>query len=93
MSTTRDYASLTPESMLVRKACAEALTAHGFPIREATLSTMATRGGGPPFGLFNRRVIYNWGAALEWARGKVSPAAPTASERRKVIEQLAAAGA
>jgi hypothetical protein len=89
----REYDWLTPESMLVRKACAEALTAHGFPIREATLSTMATRGGGPAFCLFNKRVIYNWGIALEWARAKVSPAAPTASERRKVIEQLAAAEA
>src|SRR5260370_27417858 len=36
--------NLTPETRLRRKAVAEASTAHGFPIKEKTLATIASRG-------------------------------------------------
>jgi hypothetical protein len=41
--------ALGPDTLLRRKATAEALTAAGFPTAEKTLATKATRGGGPPY--------------------------------------------
>ena len=38
-----------PDALLTRKATAEALTAAGYPVQEATLATKAGRGGGPRF--------------------------------------------
>ncbi len=72
--------SLTPETKLRRKAAAEALTAAGFPVSETSLSTMATRGGGPPYRKFGRIPLYEWGAALEWARGRLSKPVKSTSE-------------
>jgi hypothetical protein len=51
---------------------AAALTAAGYPISAKTLSGKATRGGGPPYGLFAGRALYRWGAALVWARSHVT---------------------
>jgi hypothetical protein len=41
-----------PDVRLTRERTAEALTALGYPISPRTLSTKATRGGGPPYSLF-----------------------------------------
>jgi hypothetical protein len=59
--------------LLSRSASALALTNEGFPVSVATLATMATRGGGPPYQLFGRRALYRWGDSLKWARGRLSP--------------------
>jgi hypothetical protein len=65
---------------LGRKETAAALTAHGFPIAEATLATMASRGGGPPFSRFGSRVVYKWGDALAWANARlIGPATSTSA--------------
>ena len=45
-------------------------TALGFPIKAKTLSTKATRGGGPPYQLFGPWVLYRWGDALKWAQAR-----------------------
>ncbi len=58
------------DALLTRDATAAALTAAGYPISAKTLSGKATRGGGPPYGLFAGRALYRWGAALDWARGR-----------------------
>lgn len=68
------------DAKLTRKATAEALTAAGFPISDKTLSTMATRGGGPLYQLFGRKPLYRWGDALEWAKGRLSKPVRTTSE-------------
>jgi len=65
--------------MLTRDAVAAALKAAGFPITAATLATKATRGGGPPYRLFGRRPLCEWGPTLEWARGRLSPPVPNTS--------------
>ena len=70
----------TLDAKLTRKATAEALTAAGFPVREKTLATMATRGGGPLYQLFGRKPLYVWGEALEWAQSRLSKAVRTTSE-------------
>jgi hypothetical protein len=69
-----------PETLLRRKATAEALTAKGYPCSEKTLATKATRGGGPPYRLFGRVPLYRWGDALTWAEGKLSSPRRSTSE-------------
>jgi hypothetical protein len=63
---------INPDSRLGRKQTADALSAAGYPIAEATLASMASRGGGPAFHKFGPRVIYRWGDALEWAQQRLS---------------------
>src|SRR5215831_21292701 len=69
-----------PDALLTRDQTAAALTACGFPIKPRTLSTKATRGGGPPYLLFGPRVLYRWGDALLWARGRLSAPRCSTSE-------------
>jgi hypothetical protein len=70
----------SPEALLARDALATALTEAGFPISGATLATKATRGGGPPYRLFGRRPLYEWGPSLAWALGRLSAPASSSSE-------------
>lgn len=77
--------SLIPDdldTLLTRDATAAALTAAGYPIAAKTLATKATRGGGPPYGLFAGRALYRWGAALAWASGHLlgRPSSPNADD-------------
>lgn len=66
-------ATLAPDTLLRRRALAEALTGAGYPVTESTLATKATRGGGPPFRRFGMIPLYRWGDALDWAHGRMSP--------------------
>jgi hypothetical protein len=56
------------DDLLTREQVAAALTAAGYRIKEKTLATKASRGGGPTYQLFNRRALYRWGDALAWAQ-------------------------
>ena len=68
-----------PDRLLTRQATAAALTEAGYPTAPATLSTKATRGGGPAFVKFGPRTLYRWRDALAWAESRVSkPRASTA---------------
>lgn len=58
-------------SYVTRRDAAVILTAAGFPISYATLNTMATRGGGPPYKLFGRVALYDRVALYAWARGRM----------------------
>jgi hypothetical protein len=69
-----------PDALQIRKATALALQEVGYPVSEATLATMATRGGGPPFHKFGPRPLYRWGDALDWARARLSPLMHSTSE-------------
>jgi hypothetical protein len=69
-----------PDDMLRRRALAEALTAAGYPTASATLATMATRGGGPPYQLYGRIPLYRWGDALAWAESRLSTPRRSTSE-------------
>jgi hypothetical protein len=57
-----------PDALLTRLKTADALTEVGFPIKEATLATKATRGGGPPYRRFGSRALYRWGGTLCFGR-------------------------
>ena len=71
-----------PEALLTRSQTAAALNASGYPTAAPTLATKATRGGGPPFHRFGKRVLYPWGSTLDWARSRLSPALRSTSEAR-----------
>jgi hypothetical protein len=60
------------DALLGRKETAAALTELGFKVSAETLTTKASRGGGPPYQLFGPRALYRWGDALEWASGRLS---------------------
>lgn len=70
---------------LTRIQVASALTAAGYPISPSTLSTMATRGGGPPYRYFGPRVLYQWGEALTWAQSRLSKPRRSTSELRESV--------
>jgi hypothetical protein len=63
---------IDPAARLSRAQAAEALTRSGYQTAYATLSCLATRGGGPPFEKFGPRVIYRWSDLLDWARNRTS---------------------
>ncbi len=69
-----------PDTLLSRKATSAALANAGFPVAEASLATMATRGGGPPYRLFGRKPLYRLGDALAWATSRLSNPACSTSE-------------
>jgi hypothetical protein len=71
---------MDPETLLTRRPAADALSAAGYPIRPATLASMATRGGGTPFRHFGRRPVYRWGDLLDWARSRLSAPMRSTSE-------------
>jgi hypothetical protein len=50
-----------PDALLTRERLADALTEAGYPIKQKTLATKASRGGGPPYRRFGPRVLYTWG--------------------------------
>jgi hypothetical protein len=65
---------------LTREALATALTEAGFPIKQKTLATKASRGGGPPFQRFGNKPLYRWGDALSWAISRLSDVVRNTSE-------------
>lgn len=73
---------INPDTFLGRKELSEALTARGLPVAEATLASMASRGGGPPFSKFSQRVLYRWGDAISWAHSRLSPSVTSTSQLR-----------
>jgi hypothetical protein len=73
-----------PDALLTRAQTAAALTAAGYPTATATLSTKATRGGGPPFQKFGQRPLYRWRTALQWAKDRLSKPVRSTSELYQV---------
>jgi hypothetical protein len=75
-----------PNALLGRKETAAALTEAGFKVSAETLTTKASRGGGPRYHLFGARALYKWGESLAWARSRLS------APRRSAAEHAAAQG-
>jgi hypothetical protein len=73
------------DALLSRKETAEKLSAHGFVTTEATLATLATRGGGPPFQKWGQRCVYRWRNSLSWARSRLSNEVTSTSELTRSI--------
>jgi hypothetical protein len=84
----RWVSSLTPEALLKRGPLSDALTVVGYEISAATLSTMATRGGGPPFRRFGRKPLYRWGDALAWAESRMTAPMCSTSELDRATQRI-----
>jgi len=68
------------DTLFNRKQLAEKLTSSGLKTAPATLATMATRGGGPPFRVWGRTPLYRWADAMSWAESRLSPSRHSTSE-------------
>ena len=66
------YGSNLEKRWLRRKEAAEYLTNLGYPVSDKTLATMASRGDGPEFRHFGRKVLYEPALLVEWAESRVS---------------------
>jgi hypothetical protein len=73
-----DY--LDPETKLGRFEGAAELTKEGYKTSPSTLSTLASRGGGPLFQKFGKRVVYRWADLLAWAESRTSKRVASTSE-------------
>jgi hypothetical protein len=67
---------LGPETLLTRDKAAAALAQQGYPITKTTLATLASRGGGPHYRNFGRRVLYRWPDLKAWAEARGNEAEP-----------------
>lgn len=71
---------LNPDSFLTRDKAALALSERGFPISKNTLSTLASRGNGPSYRRFGRRVLYRLDDLVSWANARCSASRTSTSE-------------
>ena len=67
-----------------RGAAAYVREKHNVPCAEATLATLATRGGGPPFFLFGRIPIYPEEGLDEWVEQRLGAPVRSSSEARSL---------
>jgi hypothetical protein len=74
--------SIRDDDLLTRRLAARELTARGIPVAAGTLSTKASRGGGPPYALFGKIALYRWGDLVDWALAEMGEPARSASEHR-----------
>jgi hypothetical protein len=64
---------MTPDrERLLTPDTAEFLTGKGFQTSPSTLETLRSRGGGPEYEYFGRRVLYKPAKLVEWAYGRLS---------------------
>ena len=73
-------ANISPDSMLTRDKSAAVLSELGYPVTKATLATLASRGGGPIYRHFGKRVLYRWSDLTEWAEARCCEAIGSSSE-------------
>lgn len=74
--------SIPPDAKFTRRQAAKTLTDCGIPLSEKTLSTKASRGGGPPYQRFGKIAIYTWRELEAWALAEMGEPARNASEHR-----------
>jgi hypothetical protein len=65
-----------------RAETAKLLQERGFPVAISSLATMATRGGGPPYKIFNRTPLYKMEDVMRWAEAKLSKTVVSSAELR-----------
>jgi hypothetical protein len=76
---------------LRRRELAEYLTSEGYPISAATLASLVTRGGGPPFTYWGRIPLYSPKSALIWAKARAGEPVTSTAEWRSRNQSGAAA--
>jgi len=70
----------SPDTLMTRDKGADALSTLGFPVSKATLATMASRGGGPIYRRFGKRVLYRWSDLVSWAESRCGAPIRSTSE-------------
>jgi hypothetical protein len=70
----------TDDALLTRAQAGAALRDAGYPVADKSLATLASRGNGPRFRRFGKRVLYKWGDLLNWARSRLSDPIGSTSE-------------
>lgn len=84
-----------PDVLLTRADATAALTEAGYPVAKATLATKATRGGGPPYIVFNGCALYKLADLLAWAEASSTAKVASTSEfdalRQATPERIAVA--
>jgi hypothetical protein len=73
-----------------REAAAYVREKHSVPCTEATLATLASRGGGPRFYLFEKIPIYNEGDLDCWVKERLGEPVRSTSEARSLAARGAA---
>jgi hypothetical protein len=61
----------------------------GYVISRATLSTLAVRGGGPPYSMIGGVAYYRWGDFVAWVKSRSSATRTTTSEGKAFEERAA----
>jgi hypothetical protein len=65
------------------------LKQFGLTVTEASLSTWATRGGGPPYNIFNGKAVYEEGEARAWAMSRIrQPVSRSARTAPRTSQQM-----
>jgi hypothetical protein len=77
-----------PNRRYTRKQLAQVLTDLGFPTTRATLQTLVSRGGGPPFERYGRWSLYLGKTALAWAESRCRPVCSPNRERDDVVRNI-----
>jgi hypothetical protein len=73
-------ANFSPDAMFTRDKGAVALSDLGYPVTKATLATLASRGGGPLYRRFGKRVLYRWCDLVDWAEARCGAVRRSSSE-------------
>jgi hypothetical protein len=74
--------AVDPQTFMTRFQLAETLELCGIPLSYETLANKATKGGGPPFRIFGKSPVYQWGDVVAWLRETMGEPARTTSEHR-----------
>jgi hypothetical protein len=69
-----------------REAAAYIREKHNLPCTAATLATLASRSGGPPFYLFGRIPIYSEEGLDAWVKARMGEPVRSTSEARRFRE-------
>ena len=73
-------ANFSPDAMFTRDKGAVALSDLGYPVTKATLATLASRGGGPLYRRFGKRVLYRWSDLVDWAEARCTASRSSTSQ-------------
>jgi hypothetical protein len=79
------------ELMLTRREAAGFLRERGFPVSQATLATLVSRGGGPRYFRFGPRALYKVNDLLDWAAAKLSAPRRSTAEADRAARRSAPA--
>ena len=75
-----------------REAAAYVREKHNVPCAEASLATLACRGGGPSYHLFGRVPLYFEADLDAWVKARLGESVGSASEARQRSSKSSAAG-